>query len=155
MEVVLKEHGLPLPEHTAMAMLRRYGPLSSAELARKVFVTPQAMGQIIASIERRGLIERRPDPHHGRRLLAELTPAGRSLISESLAALSEVEQHFLTPLTPREQEYFLTLFTACVEFLEAQPQLPGQDATSASEDVDASSAPPTGSAASSSRVRSR
>lgn len=137
MEVVLKEHGLPLPEHTALAMLRRYGPLSSAELARRVFVTPQAMGQIIASIERRGLIERRPDPHHGRRLLAELTPAGQSLINESLDALSDVEQHFLTPLTGREQEYFLSLFTACVEYLESQPRLPGQ-AESPAADEDAS-----------------
>lgn len=129
MEDVLKEHGVPLPEHTAMAMLRRHGPLSSAELARKVFVTPQAMGQIIASAERRGLIQRRPDPHHGRRLLAELTPVGHALITESLDALSEVEQHFLTPLSPREQEYFLTLFTACVEFLETHPSLAGRAVT--------------------------
>lgn len=129
MEEVLREHQVPLPEHTAMAMLRRYGPLSSAELARRVFVTPQAMGQIIASTERRGLIQRRPDPHHGRRLLAELTPAGHALITESLGALSEVEQHFLTPLSTREQEYFLTLFTACVEFLETHPRLDGRAGT--------------------------
>lgn len=125
MEEVLEEHSLPLPEHTALAMLRRNGALSSAELARKAFVTPQAMGQIIASIERRGLIQRRPDPNHGRRMLAELTPAGLALVNESLETLTSVEQHFLTPLSPREREYFLTLFTACVEFLETHPTLPG------------------------------
>ncbi|MQA08976.1 MAG: MarR family transcriptional regulator [Pseudonocardiaceae bacterium] len=125
MEETLKERSLPLSEHTTMAMLRRHGVLSSAELARKVFVTPQAMGQIIASMERRGLIQRRPDPSHGRRQLAELTPAGLALVTESLEELTSVEQHFLTPLSPREREYFLTLFTACVEFLETHPTLPG------------------------------
>lgn len=123
MDEVLQQYSLPTPEYTALVILRRQGRLSSAELARSVFVTPQAMGQIIASVERRHLIVRHPDPNHGRRMLAELTPAGVELVDKCVESLKAVERHFLRALNEREQEYFLSLLSACIEHLEQEPVL--------------------------------
>ncbi|OMQ16735.1 hypothetical protein A7K94_0200590 [Modestobacter sp. VKM Ac-2676] len=120
MDEVLREYSLPTPEYTVLVNLRNYGPMSSAELARRVFVTPQAMGQIIASAEDRGLVVRRPDPTHGRKLLARLTPEGSSLVDACVERLTEVEQRFLGALSPREQRHFVELFAACVDHLNAQ-----------------------------------
>ncbi|TJY69651.1 MarR family transcriptional regulator [Arthrobacter sp. CAU 1506] len=127
MDEVLQQYSLPTPEYTALVILRRQGPLSSAELARLVFVTPQAMGQIITSIERRNLIIRHPDPNHGRKLLAELTPVGVELVDKCVDSLQAVERHFLGALNEREQEYFLNLLSACTDHLEQNPNLGSED----------------------------
>ena len=129
MDEVLQQHSLPTPEYTALVILRRQGRLSSAELARSVFVTPQAMGQIIASIERRHLIVRHPDPNHGRKMLAELTPAGVELVDKCVDSLRAVERHFLGALNEREQEYFLSLLSACIDHLEQNSDLESEDRT--------------------------
>jgi DNA-binding MarR family transcriptional regulator len=129
MDEVLQQYSLPTPEYTALVILRRQGQLSSAELARSVFVTPQAMGQIIASIERRRLIIRHPDPNHGRKMLAELTPAGVELVDNCVDSLRAVERHFLGALNEREQEYFLSLLSACIDHLEQNPDLDSEDRT--------------------------
>lgn len=120
MDETLQQYSLPTPEYTALVILRNYGPQPSAELARRVFVTPQAMGQIIASVEQRGLIVRHPDPNHGRRLLAELTPEGVRLVDQCVKSLEAVEQAFLGGLNPREQTYFCELLTECVDHLNEQ-----------------------------------
>jgi DNA-binding MarR family transcriptional regulator len=41
------------------------GPLSSAKLAWRAFVTPQAMNELIKALDQKGLVARRPDPGHG------------------------------------------------------------------------------------------
>jgi DNA-binding MarR family transcriptional regulator len=120
MDETLQEFSLPTPEYTCLVIIRNYGPMSSAELARRVFVTPQAMGYIIASVEQRGLVVRHPDPSHGRKLLARLTPDGVALVDACVDRLKEVEQRFLGALNPREQRYFIEMFTACVDHLNAQ-----------------------------------
>src|SRR3712207_1008086 len=61
MEEVLRPLGVTLHQYTALSILERREGLSSAQLARRTYVTPQAMHQLVASMERDRLIERRPD----------------------------------------------------------------------------------------------
>ena len=83
MEEVLRPLGVTLHQYTALCILERREGLSSAQLARRHVVTPQAMHQLIATMERDRLIERRPDEANRRILRAWLTehghggPAGR------------------------------------------------------------------------------
>ena len=67
---------LTLPESTALARLDRGGPTTSAALAKLEQISPQSMGATLSGLENRGLIERRPDPEDGRRILMSLTDAG-------------------------------------------------------------------------------
>jgi DNA-binding MarR family transcriptional regulator len=39
-------------------------------------ISPQSMGATLAALEARGLVDRRPDPADGRRILLSLTDAG-------------------------------------------------------------------------------
>src|SRR4051794_29681132 len=73
------EHGLTLPQYTALSVLRLRSGLSNAQLARRTFVRPQSMMQVISKLESSGLIERRPDENHGRILRTEITPKGRKV----------------------------------------------------------------------------
>src|ERR1700722_10630371 len=68
--------GLSLPERTALSHLDRLGPTTSAALSREVQITAQAMGATLAVLGERGLVERRPDPDDGRRVVLTVTEAG-------------------------------------------------------------------------------
>jgi DNA-binding MarR family transcriptional regulator len=71
---------LTLPENTALARLDRGGPATSAALAKVEQISPQSMGATLNGLENRGLIERRPDPEDGRRILMSLTDAGEQAL---------------------------------------------------------------------------
>jgi len=73
MEEVLRPLGVTLHQYTAMSILERREGLSSAQLARRHVVSPQAMHQLIASMERDRLVERRPDAANRRILRIWLT----------------------------------------------------------------------------------
>ncbi|MFG2224990.1 MarR family winged helix-turn-helix transcriptional regulator [Streptomyces sp. NPDC048644] len=71
---------LSLPERSALARLDRGGPNTAAELARAEQITSQAMGTTLGALEERGFVERRPDPHDGRRVIMSVTDAGREIL---------------------------------------------------------------------------
>src|SRR6202000_21395 len=70
---------LSMSERAALSRLEKGGPTSSAELARLGQITPQAMGNILNSLESRGLVQRSGDPHDGRRIIVSLTEAGQEM----------------------------------------------------------------------------
>jgi DNA-binding MarR family transcriptional regulator len=67
---------LTMPESSALARLDRGGPATSSALARLEQISPQSMGATLAALEARGLVERRPDPEDGRRVVLSLTDRG-------------------------------------------------------------------------------
>lgn len=85
--------GLTLPERTALSRLDSLGPSTSAALAREVQITAQAMGATLAALSDRGLIERRPDPDDGRRVLLTVTEAGlQALKNKRNARIEQLSQ---------------------------------------------------------------
>ncbi len=83
----LKEGALTVPQLTALSRLDRFGPATTAELARREQITPQAMGATIAGLEHRDLVVRQPDPADGRRAILSLTPAGRTVVGSGRSAV--------------------------------------------------------------------
>jgi MarR family len=59
------EGDLSAPQLTALSRIDRLGPVTTAELARREQITPQAMGATIASLEQRGLVARGADAPTG------------------------------------------------------------------------------------------
>jgi DNA-binding MarR family transcriptional regulator len=76
------EHRFGLMHGAVLGRLDRVGTMSTVELARAERVRPQSMGQTLSELEAQGLVERRPDPHDGRRTLLELTGAGSEALAE-------------------------------------------------------------------------
>jgi DNA-binding MarR family transcriptional regulator len=81
------EGELTAPQLTALSRLDRLGPSTTAALARREQITPQAMGATIASLEQRGLVTRQPDSVDGRRSILSLTPAGQAAIGSGRSAI--------------------------------------------------------------------
>ena len=71
--------GLSVAQYTTLSILRSRSGLSNAQLARRLWVTPQSMNEVISALERAGLIERVPDVANRRILRTALTrdTAGR------------------------------------------------------------------------------
>jgi len=106
----LKSEGdLTLPERSALARLDRGGPSTSAALARVEQISPQSMGATLAALEARGLIERRPDPDDGRRIVLSLTQEGqRSLQDRRSEQLQYLAQALAETFTATELEQLMT-----------------------------------------------
>ena len=83
------EGDLSAPQLTALSRIDRLGPVTTAELARREQITPQAMGATIASLERRGLVTRSADAADARRSILSLTPAGTDAVRSGRSALSD------------------------------------------------------------------
>ena len=73
---VRAEHGFPMGQGAALGALDREGPQSISDLAAGAKMRPQSMAQTVKELEESGFVERRPDPHDGRRSIVELTPQG-------------------------------------------------------------------------------
>jgi DNA-binding MarR family transcriptional regulator len=56
-------------------------PETSA-LARLEQISPQSMGATLSALEARGLVRRGPDARDGRRVVLEVTEAGRQLLGD-------------------------------------------------------------------------
>jgi DNA-binding MarR family transcriptional regulator len=98
--------GLTMPERTALSRLDRSGPTTSSALAREVQITAQAMGATLSALRARGLVERRPDPQDGRRVVLTVTDAGRQALKNKRNARTELIARALTSgsFTPTELE---------------------------------------------------
>ncbi|GHJ40924.1 MarR family winged helix-turn-helix transcriptional regulator [Streptomyces sp. TS71-3] len=98
--------GLTMPERTALSLLDRSGPTTSSALAREVQITAQAMGATLKALRTRGLVERRPDPDDGRRVVLTVTDAGTQALKDKRNARAELLAQALTggAFTPEELE---------------------------------------------------
>lgn len=89
----------------ALGTLGTHGAMSPGELARRENVRPPAISPVLASLERQGLVVRRPHPTDGRQSVIELSPAGAALVEEirdreawlasRIRELSERDRHTL------------------------------------------------------------
>ena len=95
--------GLTLPAYTALSVLRAEDGLSNAQLARRTYVTPQAMSEVVAALEAKGLIERSQHPSHRRIYPATLTDRGRTVLADCDRTVDELERQMLRDLSPQER----------------------------------------------------
>jgi DNA-binding MarR family transcriptional regulator len=99
------EHGFPISQGTVLARLEREGPQTTSVLAAGERVRPQSMAQTLAELQAAGLVGRSPDPTDGRRILIELTEAGRRTLADDRRRREGwLAQAMANELTPEEQE---------------------------------------------------
>ena len=115
----LARHGVTSTEYMALSELRLREGLSSAQLARIAFVTPQAMNLVIRDMEGRGLIRRTPDLTRGRTLRASLTRRGLSVLGRCDRALDAIEEVMLAETDDRTRKTLAETLTECSRALRA------------------------------------
>lgn len=119
---VYAEFGLGEGEFDVLATLRRQGDpftLSPGELAERTMVTSGAVSKRLDRLEARGLVERRADATDGRARTVVLTPAGRALIDDAMAAHVANEARLLEALGARDRDTLARLLARLAESLGA------------------------------------
>lgn len=115
----VKPHGLTTLQYTTLSVLGRRGGLSNAQLARRSYMTPQSMNEVIDALERKGLIVRNPHPNHRRVYPATLTAKGQEVLAECDRAVDELESQMLSGLTARQVDALRVAVMSAVRSLGA------------------------------------
>jgi DNA-binding MarR family transcriptional regulator len=116
----LAPHGLTTLQYTTLSVLGSRGqPLSNAQLARRSYMTPQAMIEVLNALEQKGLIRRDPHPNHRRVYPASVTDEGRRVLAACDASVEEMEEEMLAGLDPAQRELFGEWLKGCVRALNA------------------------------------
>jgi DNA-binding MarR family transcriptional regulator len=110
--------GLTLPAYTALSVLRVQDGLSNAQLARRSFVTPQSMSEVLTLLVERGYVRRRAEPGHGRVLRTELTKAGGRALDRCDRAVDAIEHEMLGDLDGTEATELRDVLIRCGRSLD-------------------------------------
>jgi len=102
LDEIAKPAGLTALQYTALTVLERHPNLTSAQLARNSFVTAQAMADMVAALQERGLVERHRDEQDRRRLVLALTAQGRRLLGTLRDTVAALEDRMLVGLTDHQ-----------------------------------------------------
>jgi DNA-binding MarR family transcriptional regulator len=122
LDLELGARGMTTPQYAALSILRAQPGLSSAQLARRAFVTPQSMQVMVTAFVRDGLVERRADPNNQRVLRNHLTRDGELLLLQADEAAAGIEQQMLGGLDREQTSLLRELMTVCIENLTASKQ---------------------------------
>lgn len=112
--------GLTLPEFVCLRILSVFPGRSSAELARNINVSPQAMNLLLRGLQDAGAVSRPATVPSGRALPARLTSKGRALLKRAEAAVRVADERLLANLTPTERRQFKRL----LHLVGSQPSQP-------------------------------
>jgi DNA-binding MarR family transcriptional regulator len=80
------------------------GPTRLTKLAKTEQISQPGLTQLVARLERDGLVERRPDPTDGRATLVHITEAGRQVGTSRLEDRTRRLLPLVARLTPEEQQ---------------------------------------------------
>lgn len=111
----ISSHGVTTAQTGLMRQLANEPGLSGAELARRLLISPQGVQLALTALERRGLVERKQDPQHGRILRAYLTDRGQAVASAVVADAIAAHEQVFGVLTDDEQRQLHDLLTRVVE----------------------------------------
>jgi DNA-binding MarR family transcriptional regulator len=119
---------LSVPQYTTLSVLHARGNLSNAELAKRAFISPQAMNEVIQGLEARKLVTRRASASHGRIVQLLLTQPGLEVMHGCDAAVQRLEQAMLSGLPASQKKMLAAVLTFCAHALE-HPGEPARAAT--------------------------
>jgi DNA-binding MarR family transcriptional regulator len=102
LEEIVSNQGLGIPHYVVLTLLAETPGLPNAELARKAFVTPQSMNEVLKQLELSGLVERHRSPSNARILCAHLTRAGEKKWRSVDEGVQELEECLLRGIAKDE-----------------------------------------------------
>lgn len=102
-------YGLKVVDFSVLSLMAHNPGITSRQLCATLDVLPPNLVGLIAALERRGLIERRPHPSDGRALGLHLTPAGMDLTAQAEQTAADLEVEATGRLTAAERKTLIRL----------------------------------------------
>jgi len=106
----------------ALAVLDGAGePLSPTEIARRLIVTTASVTSLLDTLERRGLVERRPDPADRRRLLVAITPPAQAMVRQYVPEVVALQGAVMSGIGEEDRQQLIAVLTRIREAIAAAP----------------------------------
>ena len=102
-------YGLKQIDFSVLSLLAHNPGATSRQLCNTLDILPPNLVSLVATLDSRGLIERKPHPHDGRAVGLHLTEAGDKLIREAEQTVTQLEADASARLTAREREMLIRL----------------------------------------------
>ncbi|GLX09349.1 MarR family transcriptional regulator [Microbispora sp. NBRC 16548] len=104
---ILREHGLSMWAYAVLLGLDERPVRTQAALAESIGADKTRIIRVLDDLQRRGLIERSPDPADRRVRLLSITPEGRRLRDAAQAGIRLMEERLLSRLSDDDREAFV------------------------------------------------
>lgn len=91
----LQKFGLTMAQYMILSLVSARGNLSSADLARRLSVTPQSINEFVVRLEKQSLISRQEDSSNRRILRLSITTQGREMLARCDQVVDAVERRLL------------------------------------------------------------
>ena len=114
-DALLKPYGVTGIQFTVLSVVAHREKLSSADLSRRFYVTPQSIGQLLSTLE-----ERKEDANNRRILRITLTPAGHEVVEAGTRELNRFEQEAFSSLSPKELKTLRGLLRTVIDDLRSR-----------------------------------
>lgn len=120
--VVAESFGITLGDWDLLSALRKAGPpyrQTPGRLAQTLMVSPGAMTSHLDRLERRGLVQRLPDPKDRRCIQVELTDEGLRTWREAVGVSAAKEQMVASSLDDDQKQLLNDLLRALMLYFES------------------------------------
>lgn len=116
-----REFDLTWPQLAALRELERVGRCPVGQLAAEMYIGAPTLSGIVDRLEQSGLVQRMREDDDRRKVLVDLTDAGRRLLSREPSLLSEGVRRELATLPSEQQNQMLKMLKRLVLMLEPTP----------------------------------
>jgi len=117
----LKPTGLSMSQYAVLCALADRPGASSAELARRCFVTRQSLQDVLRGLRAAELVAVAPQPDGGRALPVRLTRTGRARLKAADRIVAVIEERMVDGLVADDQRRLAALLRTCAENLSRTP----------------------------------
>lgn len=95
--------GLTVSQYTVLSFLESQAQISNSQLAERSLISPQSANEMIKQMEKKGWVEREPDPSHGRIIRLSLTAAGQEMLDDAHDHVARLENGMLAKLSATQR----------------------------------------------------
>jgi DNA-binding MarR family transcriptional regulator len=121
------DYDLSVSAATVLAIIDGAGePITPGVIAERAIIAAASTTSVLDTLEKRGLVERRPHPTDRRKLLIDLTANGRTTIDHILPGIHRLEEEVMRALTPDERRDLLGLIAKVQTSVSKVAEQPAQ-----------------------------
>jgi DNA-binding MarR family transcriptional regulator len=102
-------YGLRPVDFSVLSMVAHNPGITSRQLCATLGILPPNLVKLVADLDKRGLLQRKPHPTDGRAIGLHLTAEGRRMMRDAEATARKLEDSVAATLTTAERETLMTL----------------------------------------------
>ncbi len=106
---LLRPLGVSSAGGLVLGQLRDHGPMSPSELGERLIVTRATVTGVVDSLERRGYVQRSPNPDDRRGIIVGLTAAGLDVVARVRTIVHRNERDWMAALSDEEVSTYIGL----------------------------------------------